>query len=229
MEEVTWYVTCWYYGSWRSKNVVFLAKPWRGVQLTQLYKLSWAAQSPRAGVTRWGHVQGECELFGVMCIYKWAKFNNADFLRVKRRCQLVVRLKAKEYYLELLSFLSSYINFLNLLNLKASAVGSWPLAGSRLLALDSDLRPLAILILVFAIGESFHGKVCCNPTVLRWVAWFDYIIWSIFCIISPWSLSGLRRNSPLWWITHLHSIIQQDPSAYIELLDYLKLHLDLFS
>ena len=59
-------------------------------------------------------MQGACELPGVICIYKWAKFNNADFLRVKRRCQLVVRLKANKCYQELLRYLSSYINLLNI-------------------------------------------------------------------------------------------------------------------
>ena len=73
-------------------------------------------------------------------------------LQVKCRCQLIVRLKVNKYYPELLIFLSSYINLLNLLNLKASAVGSWPLAGSRPLAPDPDLRPLAILVLVLAFG-----------------------------------------------------------------------------
>ena len=79
---------------------------------------------------------------------------------------MVVKLKANEYYPELLSSLSSYINLLNLLNLKASAVGSWPLAGSRPLVPDSDLRPLAVLVLVLAFGQSFLGKVCRNPTAV---------------------------------------------------------------
>ena len=35
-------------------------------------------------------------------------------LRVKRRCQLVIRLKANKCYQELLCFLSSYINLLNI-------------------------------------------------------------------------------------------------------------------
>ena len=38
-------------------------------------------------------------------------------LWVKHRCQLVVRLKTNKYYQELLCLLSSYINFLNLINL----------------------------------------------------------------------------------------------------------------
>ena len=71
---------------WRSKEVALLAKSWRGVQLTQLYKLSWTAPKPRAKVTGWGHVQGShagatcrghvqgaCELPRVICIYKWVE------------------------------------------------------------------------------------------------------------------------------------------------------------
>ena len=88
-------------------------------------------------------------------------------LQAKRRYQLVVRLKANKYYPKLLSSLSSYINLLNLLNLKASAVGSWPLAGTKLLAPDLDLRPWAVLVLVLAFGQSFLGKVCRNPTALE--------------------------------------------------------------
>ena len=103
-------------------------------------------------------------------------------LQVKCRCQLVVRLKANKYYPELLNFLSSYINLLNLLNLKASAVDSWPLAGSKPLALDLDLKPLAILVFVLAFGQSFFSKVCHNPTALRWLA-------------RPWSLDWLFATS----------------------------------
>ena len=45
---------------------------------------------------------------------KGCKFNGADFLKVKRKCQLVVRLKANKYYHGLLCYLSSYINLLNI-------------------------------------------------------------------------------------------------------------------
>ena len=50
----------------------------------------------------------------VICIYEWAEFNGANSSRVKRKCQLVVRLKANKCYQELLHFLSSYINLLNI-------------------------------------------------------------------------------------------------------------------
>ena len=55
-------------------------------------------------------MQGACKLPDVICIYQWAEFNVTDFLRVKRRCQLVVRVKANKCYQELLRYLSSYIN-----------------------------------------------------------------------------------------------------------------------
>ena len=44
---------------------------------------------------------------------KWLK-EKSNFLRVKRRCQLIVRLKANKSYHKLLCYLSSYINFLNI-------------------------------------------------------------------------------------------------------------------
>ena len=45
-----------------------------------------------------GYVQGVCKLVGVICIYEWTKLNGTDSLRVKRRCQLVVRLKTNKCY-----------------------------------------------------------------------------------------------------------------------------------
>ena len=41
-------------------------------------------------------------------------FNNTDSSRVKLSCQLVVRLKANKCYYQLLGYLSSYTNFLNI-------------------------------------------------------------------------------------------------------------------
>ena len=114
---------------------------------------------------------------------KWSAFtngwsNNSTDSSIQRRCQLVIRLKVNKYYQKLLNSLSFYINLLNFLNLKASAVGFWPLAGSKSLAPDSGLRFLAIVVLVFAFSQSFLGKVCRNPTALWWVA-------------QPWSLNWL--------------------------------------
>ena len=35
-------------------------------------------QGSRGEITYRGHVQGVCKLPGVICIYEWAEFNNAD-------------------------------------------------------------------------------------------------------------------------------------------------------
>ena len=41
-------------------------------------------------------------------------FNSGDSSKVKRKCLMVIRLKANKCYQELLCYLSSYINFLNI-------------------------------------------------------------------------------------------------------------------
>ena len=53
----------------------------------------------------------------------------------------------------------------------------------------------------------------------RWLYCFDFcarkcsLLSVSFSLIAPQTANGPRRNSPPWWITHLHLIIQQDPSA----------------
>ena len=64
-------------------------------------------QRSQGEITCGGHVQGACKLPGVICIYKWAEFNGANSSRVKRRCQLIVRLKAIKCYEGLFCYLSS--------------------------------------------------------------------------------------------------------------------------
>ena len=56
-------------------------------------------------------------------------------MKVKYRCQLMVRLKTNKYYQELLYYLSSYINFLNI---RFFAIGSRLLAVFRPLTPDPD-------------------------------------------------------------------------------------------
>ena len=151
-------------------------------------------------------------------------------LWVKRRCQLVIRLKANKYYPELLSSLSSYINLLNFLNFKASAVSFWLLIGSKPLAPDPNLRPLAVLVLVLAFGQLFLGKVCRDPTALGWVA-------------RPWSLdrlfatlfvydSGHSRNRSQFSSTLPRSRLSGLPSNhaqfFITILDCLWLYQAVF-
>ena len=60
--------------------------------------------------------------------------------RLKRKCQLVVRLKADKCYQELLCSLSSYINLLNLLNLQG--LHSWLLAPGRFQTSSPWSKPL---------------------------------------------------------------------------------------
>ena len=67
-----------------------------------------------AGIICKSHIQRSYKLPGAICIYKWTEFNSTESLRVKYRCQLVVRLKANNCYQELLCYLSSYINSLNI-------------------------------------------------------------------------------------------------------------------
>ena len=80
--------------------------------LNWLNSISWAefhkgyVQQSRGKVTCRSHVQGACKLPWVIYIYKRAEFNGADFLKVKYKCQLIVRLKTIEYYKRLLCYLS---------------------------------------------------------------------------------------------------------------------------
>ena len=61
------------------------------------------------GVTCKGHLEGVYKLPGVISIYKWTEFNSSDSLRIKRRCQLVVRLKTIKYKDNISRYLSSSI------------------------------------------------------------------------------------------------------------------------
>ena len=137
-------------------------------------------------------------------------------LRAKRRCQLIVRLKANKCYQEWLCFLSFYINLLNLLNLQV--LYSRLLASGRFQTSSpwfrplTNSKPLAVLILVLLFGQSFLGKVCCNVTALKWVArfiairthldksldlgqWFLVVcLCELFYLLAPQTASNLREN-----------------------------------
>ena len=72
----------------------------------------------REGVTCRGHVEG-LRARGMRVAQgnlhlQMGEIIIVQTLRVKRKYQLVVRLKANKYYQELLRSLSSYINFLNI-------------------------------------------------------------------------------------------------------------------
>ena len=109
-----------------------------------------------------------------------------QILWVKHRCQLVVRLKANKCYQDLLRYLSSYINLLNI----RLCLGFWPLHK--------------------CYWQYNHPQVCfdCIADYIALIAdlIFDCIalVWSIVRIISSWSPSGPRCNLPPWWNTHLY-------------------------
>ena len=126
------------------------------------------------------------------------KLNNQGkkitFWELKRRCQLVIRLKANKYYQELLYSLSSYINLLNLLNLQG--LRNWLLVLSQFQnsspwsrpPTNSDLKGGIYNLCLYSTNclvswlRSDHSQMSCllcrNLTVLGWVAW-------------PWSLGRL--------------------------------------
>ena len=99
---------------------------WRNREevLNQLNFASWGeqhkghVQGSRGDVTCRGNVQGS-RARGIQVarsdLYLWmGGVITVQTLWIKRRCQLVVRLKANKYYQKLLRYLSSYINLLNI-------------------------------------------------------------------------------------------------------------------
>ena len=122
-----WYITFWYYGSsvlWKScafgkivKRYSINSTPQIELSCTKATCRSHKVRS-RARVTCRGHVEGSRA--GRMRVahgdlhLQIGEVITVQTLRVKRRCQLVVRLKANKSYQELLRSLSSYINFLNI-------------------------------------------------------------------------------------------------------------------
>ena len=144
---------------------------------------------------------------------KWS-CNSANSLS-QRSCQFVVRLKVNKYYPELLSSLSFYLNLLNLLNLKDSAFNSWSLAVFRLLAPDPDLKPLAVLVLVFSFGQLLLGKVCHNLTALEWVAWHLLLNW-LFSTLIVCDFSLLCNHSQLFSVSP-SSGLSGIPINYVQL------------
>ena len=143
-------------------------------------------------------------------------------LWIKRRCRLVVRLKANKCYQELLPSLSFYINFLNIRlfaqvsGFCVSAIGDITVTTPKFVLIVS----LIILLWLHCSGRivDCFDCICARKCFLLLVS---------FSLIAPQTASGFRQNSSPWWITHLYLIIQQDPSAYIKPLYHLKLRLDL--
>ena len=102
------------------------------------------------------HAQGACKLTGVICIYEWAEFNDGDFLRVKCKCQLVVRLNANKCYKELLRSLSSDINFLNI-RLFAQVFGLYVSATGNIIITTSGF--LLIVLLIILLWSHCSGRI----------------------------------------------------------------------
>ena len=191
-------------------------------------------QGSRGENTCGGHVEvsriGACELSGVICIYEWVELYTVDSLRVKRRCQLIVRLKANKCYQELLCSLSSYINLLNLLNLQG--LRGWLQASSRFqtssLWSRSQTSDLCRYSYSFSclFDQLFLGKVCRNPTTLGWVVW----LWSLDQLFATSFVcnSGPLHNRSRLSSTSLSSSLSGLPSNRAQLcvtvLDCPRLH-----
>ena len=103
-------------------------------------------------------------------------------------------------------------------------------------------RFVLIILLDISLWSNCFGRIvdCIALIALIALFWpycwsylFDFRAWKYFLLLVSFSLtalqtaSGSKWNLPPWWIMHLHLIIQRDPSAYIEPLDYLELRLDL--
>ena len=152
----------------------------------------------RAGITYRGHVEGSrargmqvaqgdlhLQMGGVIIV---------KTLWVKRRCQLVVGLKANKCYQGLLCYLPSYINLPNT-TLFARVFGKcyWQCNHPR-------VHPDCIAGHIALIADLIADCIT--------------LIWSIVCIISSKSPSDPRRNSPPWWITYLHlNVLRVRPIA----------------
>ena len=162
-------------------------------------RIEWAAQRPRAGVTGWDHVQGSragsmrvarsdlyLRMGGVITMHT---------LRVKRICQLVVRLKANKCYQELLCYLSFYINNITdttpgvvlIVLLVISLRSLWPYCWLYCF----DRIALAVLLIALLWLYRF-GRIlnCITLIVLFWpYCWlhcFDRIALAVLLIVSLW-------------------------------------------
>ena len=150
--------------------------------LNWLNSANWAelhkrhVQGSRGKVTCRGHVdgvacRGHASCSGWSAFTDGRSFNSTDSSRVKRRCQLVIRLKANKCYQELLCSLSSYINLLSLLNLQGLC--GWLLAPGRFPTsspwskplINSNLKGVLVLVLMFdqLFGQSSGQLVAIRP------------------------------------------------------------------
>ena len=136
-------------------------------------------------VTGWGHMQEACKLSRMICIYKWAKFNGAHSLRIKCKCQLVVRLKANNYKGDISRYLSFYTNLLGRLQLVPTL---WPLP-PQTPNIGAPMPDLCVGVI---------GDVTSRPVWSHLYSEVFSTFGIVFHLSAPWSPSGPRRNSPTW-------------------------------
>ena len=135
--------------------------------LTPWVELNWVRS--HAGVTCWQRAVGRND--------KGDRFNVRAFLRAKRRCQLIVRLKAIKYKEDIFCDLYSYINLLSWFQLVPTL---WPLTS---VISDCCYQPF-VMILQFELLLAF-GLIA---FVLKSIFYFWY------CSHWPLSTSSPRRN-----------------------------------
>ena len=142
---------------------------------------------------------------------KWLREKN-NSLKVKCRCQLVVRLKANKCYQELPCSLSFYINFLNFLNLQAfcswlqtpgrfqtSSPQSIPLVNFRPYPIPSAILAVIVIVqsIIFQLVLAF-AKVAGLAKPSFSITWLVSLDWLIVGLIN-W-LAWLVSQSLVWLV-----------------------------
>ena len=139
----------------------------------------------------------------------------------KRRFGLVVRLIAIEYNERLLCYLSSYINLLmSDLWLELDLWSRLQSQGWCIASVPSTSHPMP--------GRNRNRYYYLLLTSFE--RWFSELLTGLGIALTIWlyllKYERSKTEFTLWWITHLHPTIHQDPSAYNP-LDHLELRLDL--
>ena len=193
-------------------------KSWKGAQLIELCRLSRAGWSAYTSSSTSGMCVGQILLLQSDGEAEEVEILVDRFFKSKRRDWLIIRLKAMECYQGLLCYLSFYINLLM----------SY-LFRSRLLIQTFDTTDDVSFILHISHPIPVGGGCDRNRNRFWYYLSGLGIVLTIPSDYPFWSTSGPRRDSPPWWITHLHPTIHQDPSAYIEPRDHLELRLNLLT
>ena len=221
---------------WRAEKVALLAKPWKVLnQLNSASELSCTRATFRGhgirshvGVTWRGHVQRVSKLPGVICIYKWFELYSADFSRVKRRCQVVVRLKANKRYQELLCYLSSYINLLNI----RLCLGLWSLRKCYWQCNHTRICPDCIADYIALIIDLIVERIARAVSLIAslWLYLCSKVFFAFGIIFINYFSSWKRHKTELSALMN-YALTFHYSSGSIngnEVLDHLELCLDLF-